>query len=520
MKSSKLKLNNHNLTLKVFIISISIILINAIQHVFGFQYDTDHFADTFFLLGAAWRVHEGLIPVIDFGHFYGGFVSESLGWTMFIFGTHTSVFYVYSIILSIVLLVCAYLFSKDEISPLGLSCFALSIFTLLMTRYPLELNDPIIRITSTHSFFYNRFAQAAMLTVSLFIFFRANSDNKEVFFGVISGLIIAAVCLTKSTFIVVLPGIIIALLISCRWFAVAGTLIGLAVFVIIFDPSLQRFFGSLSYALSHVGEENGVIGLIRKSIQIPLYQPIALCATLIALAICFNQKAVRLSLLSSIVFACSVIGMTATMGGNGSLGQLALPTLIALCVGCAELARKHLVEGAPIVQSISLILVLAFALPHVANMAGAALEGYARQSQRLIHDGPYDRYLSIPENRRNSDQATQYEMLAEGMTVLRSLGDSSEWGIIADAGITFEHPLLSKPVAGYPLWQRVTAPEFGPDRALSEEIEIILLSRGREAPVGDIIRSKMTDVFSICARSENWEVYAHQRLALTTCDPS
>ena len=496
---------------------ITIQLVSFFQYFFGIQYDTNHFADTFFLLGAAWRIQEGLTPVIDFGHFYGGFVSESLSWTMFKFGTHASVFYVYSIVVSSVLAICTYLFSKDRVSPLGLSCLLLVIFTLIMTRYPLEFNDPIIRVTSTHSFFYNRFAQAAMIAVSVFVFFRAKSNNQELLLGFIAGLIVASVCLTKSTFAVVMPGVFIALFISWRWFAAGGTLIGMAVLVLLLDPSFQRFFGSLSYALSHVGESNSVMGLIRKSVQILLYQPLALSAALITLAICIRHKAIQLTLISSVAFAGSVIGMTATMGGNGSLGQLALPTLIAFCVGCAELARKEAVVGATAVQSISLVLVLPFALPHVANMAGASLEGYARQSQRLIHDGPYDRYLSLPENRGKSDQATQYEMLAEGMTILRSLGDPSDWGIIADAGLTFEHPLLSRPVAGYPLWQRVTAPEFAPGRALSEEIDIILLSRGQGSPVGDIIREKMTNVFSICALSENWEVYANQRLALPSC---
>ncbi len=505
----------------LLVINCSLILLISLIAVFSFFvgifYDTDHFADTFFILGAAWRILEGLRPVIDFGHFYGGFISETLSWTMYVFGTHASVFYLHSIFLGCALIACAFLFSRTHMSPLGFSGVALVILTLLLTRYPLEFNDQVIRVISTHSFFYNRFAQAAMFVVTLFVIFKNDRKRREVFGGGVSGMLVGAVCLTKSTFVLVLPGLFIALLIMRRWFAAGGALIGLGLFVLVFDPNLQRFFGSLDYALAHVGESNGIMGLIRKSVQIPLYQPVALCATLFAVALCVKDATIRVPVASAIILAGTVVGMTATMGGNGSLGQLALPTLIALCIGCAELARKHSAEHEPVIRYISVILILAFATPHVANMLGAAAEGYSRKSERLIEHGPYARYLSVPEQQGESSGPTQYEMLADGITALRALGEPSQWGVVADSGITFEHALLAKPVAGYPLWQRASAPELGPDRALSDDIDIILLARGEAFGATSILRSKMTDKFTVCTISNYWEVYAHQRLALTNC---
>ena len=483
----------------------------------GLVYDTDHFADTFFIFGAAWRILEGFRPVIDFGHFYGGFISETLSWTMSIFGVNASVFYLHSFFLGSILIACAFLFSRTHVSPIGVSAVALVILTLLMTRYPLELNAPITQVVSTHSYFYNRFAQAAMFTVSLFVFFKGGLDRRDFIGGVVAGFLVGAVCLTKSTFVVVLPGLILALLIARRWFATGGAFLGLGLFVLVFDPSLQRFFGSLEYAFAHVGESNSVMGLIRKSVQIPLYQIVPLCATLFALLYCFREAALRIPIISALIFAGSVVGMTATMGGNGSIGQLAVPTLIAICIGCMELARKQFGENERVIQSIALILVLAFALPHIANMAGAAAEGYARKSERLIEDGPYNRYLSAPIGSGEQSGPTQYERLADGIDALQALGDPSQWGIVADSGITFEHPLLARPVVGYPLWQRDTAPELAPDRALSDDIDIVLLGRATESAVGTILRSKMTDMFAICVISDHWEIYAHQRLGLMGC---
>ena len=279
----------------------------------------------------------------------------------------------------------------------------------------------------------------------------------------------------------------------------------------------MRFFGSLDYALAHVGGNNSVLGLIRKSVQIPLAQPVALTLSGIAIAASINARGGLWQSLSIVLFAGSVVGMTATMGGNGSLGQLALPTLAGVAIGCAELVRRSAAEHAQIIGVLAGAIVLGFTVPHVLNAAAAATESMFERSQLLVKHGPYVRYLSMPEGHNAHTGPTQYQMLADGIDGLNGLGgDASQWGIVANGGLTFEHAMRAKPVAGYPLWQRKTAPEFAPDRPLSDEVDVIMISR---LPyVSDhTLRSKMTGDFSLCARTNLWEIYTHERLSIATC---
>src|SRR6056297_2423429 len=485
---------------------------------FGVVYDTEHFADTFFILGAAWRALQGFTPVLDFGHFYGGFISQTLSWTMSAFGDSASALYVYAIGISVFLIGCAVLIARQGLSLAGFSAVVLLILTLMLTRHPLELNSPIIEVVSAHSFLYNRFAQAAMLVVALFVALRSDNQSKEVTGGIVSGLLVGAVCLTKSTFVVVLPGLLLALMIERRWSATGGALAGLAAFVLAFDPMLARFFGSLSYALEHVGADNGVPALIRKAIQIPLYQPVALGLAVVALILCLRASMTGRRALSVILFAGAVVAMTATMGGNGSLGQLALPTLAGIAIGCAELARRNETLDTQAIQGLAVAIVLGFGVPHVLNSAAAATDGMLRQSQLLVEEGPYARYLSLPDGNIQDEHPTQYKMLSDGIDALSALdGEVSEWGIVANGGITFEHALRAKPVTGYPLWQRDSAPEFAEERGLSDEVDVIMIAKAKN--VSDrVLRSKMTKDFVLCSATDIWEIYAHRRLKLDACE--
>lgn len=67
-------------------LSLSLVLVALFNLGPGVVYDTHNWIDTFFILGAAWRVHEGLTPVLDFSHHYGGFIPQTLSWTMSAFG--------------------------------------------------------------------------------------------------------------------------------------------------------------------------------------------------------------------------------------------------------------------------------------------------------------------------------------------------------------------------------------------------------------------------------------------------
>lgn len=483
--------------------------------LFGVIYDTEHFADTLFLLGSGWRVMQGLEPVLDFNHFYAGFIAKSLGWAMWIFGKSASVIYFFSISLALFLVLFLAITEQKRSSSWTFCMASFVILTLMLSRYPLELNSPIVEVLSAHSFLYNRFAQAAMLVVAIFVSSFVKSAKSEVIGGIVSGLLVGSVCLTKTTFVVIIPGLILALILGARWAAAAGAIAGISILVAIFDPTLSRYFGALNYALAQVGEGNDVAGLIRKSVQVVLNQPIALGITLLAVVLCLNDPPARRVVFSSVVFAGSLAAMSATMGGNGSLGQLILPTFIGVALGCAEISRQRFHRAADRVQLLTIVLVFGFSVPHVVNTVAAAVEGYTRRAEILVHSGPYSRYLSAPRY-VTAGSATQYEMFADGISALHHIETSRDWGVISNMGITFEHALRSKPVAEYPLWQRETAPEFSEDRSFGDEVDIVLISR-LETGVGRILRSRLTNKFHLCMTTEHWDIFLHDRRDLSKC---
>ena len=503
-------------------LSLILVLVALFNLGTGIVYDTHNWIDTLFIFGAAWRVHQGLTPVLDFGHHYGGFIPQTLGWAMSAFGDTVSVFYAYSILMGGFLVGCAAVISRQGLSFAGFCAVVLVVLTLVLTRYQLEWSSAITGVGSGHSFFYNRYGQAAMVIVAVFVALRSNNQFTELTGGLVVGVLIGTACLTKSTFVVTLPGLLIALLILRRWSAIAGACAGLAAFILAFDPTLARFFGSLNYALEYFSGDNRLVGnsvpgLIRMSVKIPLAQPVALALAGIALAACLNARACWWPCLSIVVFAGSLVGMTATMGGFGSTGHLVLPTLAGVAIGCAELARGNGSENVQVIKGLAAAIVFGFTVPHVLNAAAAGAQGYLRQSQLLIEHGPYARYLNIPKYYHASNGPTHYQMLADGIEGLDSLGgDASQWGIVANGLLSFEHAMRAKPVAGYPLWQDDPVPEFAADRPLSDEIDVILISRLPEFS-DRVLRSKMTSEFALCSRTELWEIYTHERLSDAIC---
>lgn len=489
---------------------IALAIANAL---FGLLYDTDHFGDTLFLLGAGWRALEGLTPVLDFGHFYGGVMAEGLAVTMRLFGSDALALERFALILLFLLSGLSALILYGRISLAGWMALVLTLAVLMLSRHPLELNDPIIRIVSTHSFLYNRFGLALLLVAGIFVALRAPSEGHDRVPGALVGFLIVLAALTKPTFIVLLPGVVLGLSLQRRWQALAAVLAGIGLSVAVLDPTLQKWFGSLAYIQAQVGgQESADVGaLLRKAVQLPLSQPVATTFALAAVGLLFVTRTELASVVGLLTVSGAGIGMATTMGGNGSLGQLVLPVAILIALSASEIARKAALRHAAFPQAVAFVMVLGLAWPHILNLAGATLEGLARNEQRLIASGPYERYLSIPEDANRLTEPTQYEMLADGINALHSLGDPSRWGIIADHGITFEHAVLGRPVPGYPLWQRTTAPELAENMPIAPEADVVML--GRSDPpteIGMLLQGKFGEEFSLCTMSRYWEIYVRR----------
>jgi len=479
----------------------------------GLLYDTDHFGDTLFLLGAGWRAYHGLTPVLDFGHFYGGVVAEGIALTMRLSGTDALALERFALVLFFLLAGVSVSILHARISLAGWMALVLTLAVLMLSRYPLELNQPIIRIVSTHSFLYNRLGLALLLVAGLFVALRAPSGRHDRVPGALVGVLVVLAALTKPSFVVLLPGVALGLALQRRWQALGAVLAGIGLSVAVLDPTLQKWFGSLAYIRVQVGDHASadVGALLRKAVQLPLSQPLATTLALAALAVLVATRTELASVLALLTVSGAGVGMAATMGGNGSLGQLALPVAILIALSASEIARKAGLRHAAFPQAMAHVLALALAWPHMLNLAGATLEGMVGKEQRLISSGPYQRYLSIPESAEGQTEPTQYEMFADGIDTLHGLGDPSRWGIIADHGVTFEHAVRGRPVPGYPLWQRPTAPELGEDMPIAAEADVVMLGRSNPRnEVGVLLRTKLDDAFSFCAVSTYWEIHVRR----------
>lgn len=499
----------------LFFIGTALLIFLSLCNILGgVLYDTDHFGDTLFILGTGWRTHEGLRPVLDFGDFYGGAVAEGLAMTMRLFGTDVFTLERFALLSLACLVLVAAIILNRRISMNGFMALVLTLAVLMLSRYPLELNEPIIRIVSTHSFFYNRFGLALLLVSGLFVALRAPTERHDLLPGVLLGFLVVVAALTKPTFIVLMLGVLIGLTLQQRWQALAAVVVGIAVSVTLLDPTLQKWTGSLAYIQAQIGDqENADIGaLLRKAVQIPLYQPVATIFALALVGVLIVAKTQIRSLMALLTVAGVGIGMATTMGGNGSIGQLALPVAILTALAAGEIAAGAKLRNAQFLQMVAYALVISLALPHMLNQAGATVEGLARSNQTLISQGPYARYLSIPEKTElQSAHAVppQYEMFADGIATLHGLGNPSRWGIIADNGITFEYAVLGRPVPGYPLWQRATAPELAADKPIAPEADIVMIGRSDPpSDIGAILMTKLGADFSLCMTSVYWYVYA------------
>jgi hypothetical protein len=368
-------------------------------------------------------------------------------------------------------------------------------------------------LVATHSFLYNRVGFAILLIAGLYVALRGQTMRSDVVPGLLAGLLCVVAALTKPTFAILIPAVVMGLLLQRRWYGLAAMLAGTGFMILLADPTLGRWLGSIAYIQAQVGQEpsTGAVALLRKSLQLVLSQPIATAIAFAAIGVLIFKRFSLVPILSLLVIAAAGVGMAATMGGNGSLGQLAIPIAILIVLAAAEMASSEALRHASLLRTLSQIIVLAFALPHLLNLAGTIIEGATKRDRMLVSSGPYQRYLSFPEGSDQSGSVTQYVMFADGIKALHDLGDPSEWGIIADHGITFEYAVLGRPVPGYPLWQRASAPELADGRPIAAEADIVMLGQvAQNDEVGAILRNKLGKDFVLCATSMYWEIHARR----------
>jgi hypothetical protein len=506
----------------VVLVSIGLILTMLAAVVFvPVVYDTDHFADTLFILDVAWRHHEGYEPALDFGHFYGGIVEKFISLAMSLFGLRVKAIDWGLALLFLALCPMLALTCWRRVSGIGAALAFLVLAALLFTRFPLENAESITRLTSTHSFTYNRLGLGLFLIVGLMVALPASSRRWEIVGGLIAGVLLVALSLTKPTFIVLPPFALLALVPQRRGAALLACLAGILLGVLLLDPLGARWSASFAYAqASHSEDANvSILSLIRKAVQAPLAQPSGLILVLISAGLLLRAgRGTWSTILAVVLMVGGGLGMTATMGGVGSIGQIALPLVCFAMIVAHELALRQDGTAAMAIPVMTLGIVGAFVLPHVANLLGVTSEAIMRRDQVLIHEGPMAGYLSLPET--PSEGSDQYEMLADGLSFLRRIDDVSNLTVVADEGVSFEFAIPSRPALGFPLWPRPASPEFAPGKDFLADVDIVMLGRASQSHPESIqpsLRSALGDAFSLCGRTRYWEVYVRPDTVRRPC---
>lgn len=484
----------------------------------GVFYDTDHFSDSLFILGAAWRSHEGLTPAVDFGYFYGGVLEDGLALTMRLLGHGVFVFDYFTLLLALGLAVAVRLILGRSLSRAGLAAVILLVTLLMLTRHPLEYDHAVSTVVSTHSFLYNRFGLAVVVIAGLHVALPSPGRNAEILGGVGVGLLVGLTALVKPTFAILAPAVIAGLMLQRRWGALGGALAGMAGAILSLDPQLARWRGALAYSMAQIGEDRAarLDYVAMKALRGLLVQPLATFLTAIAIGSLLVRRVSVPAALGLLLVALAGVGMTATMGGH--IGQVILPITLMIALAAAEIAGQRGLEQRGPLRILAFCMVAALALPHAANLLAAAVEGNRKQGELLLTEGPYARYLSMPFRAEDPMPTSQYQMFADGVAELAAMGDASQWGIIADQGISFEYALLARPVPGYPLWQRPTAPELAADRPLGPEVDVVLLGRSSPAvSLRDVLMAKMGDDFLPCRTSRHWEIHVRRGRNIPGC---
>lgn len=506
-----------------YILILTSIIFFMLPTYFGVIYDTRHFGDTLFIMGSGWRSHNDLVPALDYGHFYGGFVTDLVAIAITAVGYHANAFDIALILIASGALAGCFVVSQRRMGREAVGLLCVTVVVLLLTRHPLESGEAVTRLVSTHAFSYNRVGLACCLLCIVYAGLPIAGQSWEILAGCVVGAVLAVAALTKPTFIVLAPAVLLALLVQGRWVAFVVTVGACLLVLNLLDPGAERIFAAFAYAQASVGtrDDAQVTALIRKAIQILLAQPVALTMVIAAALVVLCRAAwLWRQVMAVTLVSGGGIGMATTMGGGGVLGQLALPILLVGVLVMAELLHRHGQTRAIPLRVMGMVLCVSFVVPHLANLLGVTLEAYARQDQVRILDGPYAGYLhALEANDAVPGRASQYEMFVEGIEALKTLGRQAERGIIADNGITFEFALLAKPVPGFPLWPRPHLPEFADGVSLPPETDLILLGHGTQVDpiIGPVIRSKLTDAFVLCKRTRYWEIIARRNTAPEPC---
>lgn len=508
-------------------------------------YDTKHLPDTLFLLNESWRVSLGLRPGVDFGSFYGGLAAQIVAFSFKLFGPSVRALDIAPLLQLAAVLPLAVVVMYRRCGAFTFMAMLALLTTCLLTRTPLEGLVAVSDLASAHSFSYNRVGLACSLILLLLVLLPPQSARSfELLAGAAGGIALALALMSKWSFLLLAPGVLLALGLQRRYAAIVSLVVGTLACWMALDPLGQQFFGSAAYTAAAARAESmfgGMGGAVHKAVLLLVWQPWALLVLGIALVTSMRvlpAPARWIWLVSAALMTMAIGATLVVMGSFRILGHQVLPVIAALVIAAME-KSKDPGRGSIVTQKLlSGLLLLAFLLPHLTNSILVTAAGFRNRAQVLLPEGPMKGYLQRHASGRalldrdavlaeaaarlarvgTVETELQYPVFVDGVLALQRLGDLSDRAIVSDGSFNFEFALGARPVVGYPLWARLLSPEITASNQLPGGVDIVMTLPHDVGPFAKLLKERMGTQFRSCIKTEIWEIFIRKDEIMSACE--
>ncbi|NNE86498.1 MAG: hypothetical protein HKN27_00350 [Silicimonas sp.] len=529
---------------RIFFIYTLIVYLIAFRAFSDLAIDNAFIVDTFFIAQLGWREINGLSPVLDYTHFYGGVTAKAIAAAFKIFGaTLKALDYAYLILFALVASFTLLLGYRRTSSQSTALIILLSASILIG---PLSIEDGYSPIVN-HSFVYNHFGMGLLLAVTLFVLNPiSGSQPHDYVASFFCGTLLTVLALTKPTFAFSIPFFILVLVIQNQYRICAIVLLGMLITTLITDPNLKRFLGSLYTILESGAAERsgGPLGRSAHAYMTLIMHAGFLLGLLYFWQFLYHRAALPARRLIVCHALCIAGFFVATLTMNGRPHLMLLPALILILLFTAEKLDGDKARKALIVSN-SFAAIIVF--PSLLFASSTWLASVNARQYQLVTYGPLVDYaftdpnsemsrlsntsikvrrvLAIQEayDRLSKSGPAQnrdaYVELSDGISLLATLENIDTKRIITANGmIDFSFPMKSIPVSSFPVWPNKDRMK-GIDLA---QVDIIMSKRfvDKNLFLTDGLRSQIDQDFILCKHSKFFILLVRRDQFTSMCEDS
>ncbi len=505
--------------------------------------DNAFIVDTLFVGNLGWRGVNGLRPVIDYPHHYGGGFTAIVVFAFKLFGANIkSIDYAY-VLLFFFVIVFGLLVATRRISVANTSL--LLVLTASLILAPNCIEDGFTYYF-THSFAYNHVAVSLMMFLTIFVSTKSRLTTlQEIFVCLVSGGVLFFLILLKTPFAVFAVFFFVGCVVNRGLEVTFFCAVGFAAATVVFDPGFARTTGSLGplFLDDIVGDAGGVRGRALHSVFVFL-------AAVPIIIVCVSKSWAiwKLEHFDSAKFffalsACFIGFFVSILFMNGLPYLKLIPILVVILILQSDRLRSWGASKNHDSNMVALILAAIIVIPGTVMSARSVRISLQLRDYSLIESGPYEKYLMPYIQPSKSDtvsfeerlaQATKavadrkqagiemrgsdgYVIFADGIHLLRTVRNIENYRIVTtDGGSDFSFAMEAPIVTSFPVWQlpeSVQSLDF-------DEVEIVM--EGFWPLMGSTFSDEMMKIlesqFIPCRSSEFFRMHVRVELHPELCD--